>query len=57
MKFENLELGEEEKELRKETKEIMEKLKSALKKQKIKGDVFLGGSLGKETLEKLRKCL
>lgn len=49
----NFEIGKEsEEELKRETKKFCEKLKKELRKQKVKAEVFLGGSLGKGTLEK-----
>jgi tRNA nucleotidyltransferase (CCA-adding enzyme) len=43
---------EEVKTLSKKTKELTDKIKSIVKKEKIKAEVFVGGSFGKGTLEK-----
>jgi len=51
-----IELSEEElREIKEETKNFIDKLKKNIKKKKIKADVFVGGSLAKETL--IRKKL
>ena len=46
---------EEKKELEKKTQTLIDKIKSKLKKNKIKAEVFVGGSLSKQTLMKKQK--